>query len=83
MPGNGIAIAELGQHTASGIDLIGVALAPATPLLSFTPVKKTDNHPLDLNLVEFRAKDSSDRRNRIAQDRTALGLHIRATLDLA
>src|SRR5262249_24393652 len=28
-------------HTASGIDLIGVALAPAIPLLSFTPVKKS------------------------------------------
>src|SRR6516164_308200 len=34
-----MAIAELGQHTASGIVLIGVAQAPAVPLLSFTPVK--------------------------------------------
>ena len=41
LPGNGIAIAELGQHTASGIVLIGVAQAPATPLLSLTPVKNS------------------------------------------
>ncbi len=31
LPGNGIAIAELGQHTASGIVLIGVAQLPALP----------------------------------------------------
>jgi hypothetical protein len=29
LPGNGIAIADDGQHTASGIVLIGVAQAPA------------------------------------------------------
>jgi hypothetical protein len=76
LPGNGIAIAELGQHTASGIDLIGVALVPAAPLLRFHPgEKETDNHPVDLDLVEFRADDSPDRCNRIAQDRAALGLH--------
>jgi hypothetical protein len=40
-PGNGIAIAELGQQTASGMDFTGVAHAPAMPLSSFTPVKKT------------------------------------------
>src|SRR5262249_11489871 len=34
-----MAIADVGQQTASGIVLIGVAQAPATPLLSFTPVK--------------------------------------------
>ena len=46
--GNGIAIVELGQHTASGIDLIGVALAPAAPLLSLTPVKNSPTTALSI-----------------------------------
>src|SRR5580704_8120257 len=41
LPGNGIAIADDGQHTASGIVLIGVAQAPAWPLVNLTPVKNS------------------------------------------
>src|SRR5579884_2185443 len=48
LPGNGIAIAELGQHTASGIVLIGVAQAPAMPLSSLTPVKKSPTTTLSI-----------------------------------
>src|SRR5215469_25239 len=36
-----MAIADVGQQTASGIVLIGVAQAPAVPLLSFAPVKNS------------------------------------------
>lgn len=43
LPGNGIAIAEDGQQTASGISLIGVAQLPTCPVESFTPVK---NRPI-------------------------------------
>jgi hypothetical protein len=32
-----MAMAELGQQTASGIDRSGVAQAPAAPVFSFTP----------------------------------------------
>ncbi|CAM5301386.1 hypothetical protein SCANM63S_07335 [Streptomyces canarius] len=41
LAGNGIAIAELGQQTASGISLTGVAHAPAWPVESLMPVKNS------------------------------------------
>ena len=39
-PESGIALAELGQHTASGISFIGVKQRPPLASLNFTPEKK-------------------------------------------
>jgi hypothetical protein len=42
-PESGMARAELGQQTASGIDFNGVKHKPPAPLLSLTPVKNSPN----------------------------------------
>jgi hypothetical protein len=56
LPGNGIAMAELGQQTASGIDRSGVAQAPAVPVFSFTPVK---NRPIAARSMQIRSSSPS------------------------
>ena len=44
LPGNGMAMAELGQQTASGIERSGVAQAPAIPVFELHPGEEQPDH---------------------------------------
>ncbi len=70
LPGNGIACAEVGQHTASGIALIGVA--PTGPVENFTPVK---NRPLTTRSSDA-ARPARRASRRRSQDNQRHSAHV-------
>ena len=59
LPGNGIAIADDGQQTASGMVLIGVAHAPVLPVLELDAGKEQpDDRALDRDVRRARPREN-------------------------